>query len=217
MGDIFNLDNRFFQGLNKLIDCVGLSVIWLACCIPVITAGAATTALYYAINKVIRHSRGYVWREFWHAFKVNFKQSTVVWLILLAASIVLGADGYIMYRFSQAGEKAGFLYIVFIALLALVVMWAIYLFPYIARFENATKQILKNAALIAIGNLGKTLIMFLIFLAAWFVGYIMPVTMVFVPAVFMIIINLLMEKIFRKYMSKEDLAAEEERNQEFYN
>ena len=40
MGQIFNMDNKFFQFLNKAVDCVGLSVLWLLCCVPVVTAGA---------------------------------------------------------------------------------------------------------------------------------------------------------------------------------
>ena len=78
MGDFFNLDNKFFQGLSNVVDCVILSVLWEFCCIPMATtfflawqsasvfgwilcwltsflAGPATTALYYAVNKVIRH------------------------------------------------------------------------------------------------------------------------------------------------------------------
>ena len=37
MGDFFNLDNKFFQGLSKVVDCVILSVLWVFCCIPMAT------------------------------------------------------------------------------------------------------------------------------------------------------------------------------------
>lgn len=217
MGNLFNLDNKFFQGLNKTVDCFGLSLLWLVCCIPVFTAGAATTALYYTVNKVIRHGRGYIWSEFWHAFRTNFKQSTIAWLILLFAGVIMSVDGYIMFQFAKAGEKSGFLYVVFVVLIALLVMWGIYIFPYIARFENTTKQILKNTALIAIGNLLKTFLFFAILIALWFVNWLFPVAAVITPAIYMILLNLMIEKIFRKYMSEEDLAAEEERNRDFYN
>lgn len=217
MGSIFNLDNKFFQGVNKVIDCVCLSVLWLICCIPVVTAGAATTALYYAVNKVIRNGRGYIWAEYWHAFRANFKQSTIVWLILLAAGLIMGIDTYIMYQFGEAGEKVGVLSIVFIILLAFELMWGIYLFPYIARFENTTKVILKNAALIAIGSLFKTILLFALLMVVWFLVWLIFPSIMFLPAVYMLIANVVLEKIFRKYMSAEDIAAEEERNREYYN
>ena len=54
-----------------------------------------------------------------------------------------------MYQYAKAGVALGKIYIVFAVLMMFATMWAIYLFPYIARFENQTKMILKNAALIA--------------------------------------------------------------------
>lgn len=65
----------------------------------------------------------------------------------------------------KAGVALGKIYIVFAVLMMFATMWAIYLFPYIARFENQTKMILKNAALIALGNLWKTLLLFVLLLA----------------------------------------------------
>ena len=153
MGDFFNVDNKFFQGLGKIIDVICRSAFWFFLCIPIVTAGAATTALYYTVNKVIRNNRSYIGREFWHAFKTNFRQSTIVWLILLLLYAIMGFDCYVMYQYAKAGVALGKIYIVFAVLMMFATMWAIYLFPYIARFENQTKMILKNAALIALGNL----------------------------------------------------------------
>lgn len=240
MGEIFNLDNKFFQGIGKLVDCVILSVLWLFCCIPVITtfllawqsasvfgwvlcwaasflAGPATTALYYTINKVIRHSRSYIWREYWHAFRMNFKQSAAAILILAGIGIFMGIDCYIMYQMAQAGEKSGVLYIVFLVLIALVIMLATYIFPYIARFENTLKETFKNTALIAIANLPWTLLLFVVLAGVAFLTWLTPPVMVLVPAAYMLLANLILEKVFRKYMSEEDIAAEQERNQEFPN
>lgn len=217
MENFFNLDNKFFQGIGKLVDMICLSILWIVLCIPVVTAGAATTAMYYTVNKVIRHSRGYLAREFFGAFKSNFKQSTIVWLILFVMYILMGMDCYIMYQYAKAGESYGSFYVVFVVLIALVTMWAIYLFPYMARFENKTKQVLKNTFFIAIANLGKTVWMFVLFLVAVIMSYIWPFTAVFTPVGFMMMQNLIIEKIFRKYMSEEDIAAEDERNMEYMN
>ena len=151
MGDIFNLDNKFFQTLGKGVDCVCLSLLWMICCIPLafgiyvayvskaiilalpcivlaVPAGIATTALYYAVNKVIRHSRGYLWSSFWHSFKTNMKQGAFVTLVVAAAVVLVGLDGYIMYQFAKAGEKSGVLYVVFFVLMLVVIAWAIYVF-----------------------------------------------------------------------------------------
>ena len=125
MGDFFNVDNKFFQGLGKIIDVICLSAFWFFLCIPIVTAGAATTALYYTVNKVIRNNRSYIGREFWHAFKTNFRQSTIVWLILLLLYAIMGFDCYVMYQYAKAGVALGKIYIVFAVLMMFATMWAI--------------------------------------------------------------------------------------------
>lgn len=240
MGEFFNLDNRFFQGLGKLIDCIIISVLWLFCCVPVITtfyvawqsaavpgwvicwatsflAGPATTALYYTVNKVIRHGRSYMWKEYWRAFRTNFKQSAAAMLILFGVCVFMGMDCYIMYQMAAAGEKSGILYIVFVVFIALLIVLGIYLFPYMARFENNLKQSFKNAALIAIANLPWSLLLLVLLLAAMLITWMIPPLAFVLPAVYMLAANLILERIFRKYMSEEDLTAEQERNQEFLN
>lgn len=240
MGEIFNLDNKFFQWMNKVIDCLLLNVLWLLCCIPMITtfvlawkskailfwgicwltsvlAGPATTALYYAINKVIRHGRSYIWTEYWHAFRSNFKQAAGAALATIGFAFFMGLDYYIMYQFAMAGAKGGALYVVFLIFILLALMWISYVFPYIARFENKLKQALKNAALISIANLPWTFLLLVLLGISAFLVWLIPPTLMIVPVVYMLIANYILEKVFLKYMSEEDIAAEQERNREFYN
>lgn len=217
MGELFNLDNKFFQGINKIVDCVCLSFLWLLLCIPVVTAGAATTALYYTINKVIRNNRSYIWKEFWHAFRTNFKQSTLVWLILIFIYAIMGIDCYIMFQFAKAGVSYGSLYIVFAVLMLIVTMWANYLFPYMARFENTLKAVLKNCVIMALLNLGKSFVLLVLLLVALVVAYVFFPAIMILPAVYMLLANLILEKVFVKYMTPEDIEAEKERNEEFFN
>lgn len=106
--------------------------------------GPATTALYYTVNKVIRNNRSYIGREFWHAFKTNFRQSTIVWLILLLLYAIMGFDCYVMYQYAKAGVALGKIYIVFAVLMMFATMWAIYLFPYIAQIWESDKDDLKK-------------------------------------------------------------------------
>lgn len=107
MSNIFNYNNKFFSAFDKVINIFCLSLIWFMACIPVFTIGASCTALYYAVNKVIRHGRGYIWKEFWSSFRSNFKQATVIWLIFLLIGLIMGADWFIMFQFMKAGAAWG--------------------------------------------------------------------------------------------------------------
>lgn len=217
MDQIFNLDNKFFRGVSKIIDCVWLSILWFICCIPVFTIGAATTALYYTVNKTIRNDRGYPSAEFFSAFKSNFKQSTVIWLILMAVYVLLGFDGYVMYQYAEAGAEIGKIYIIFFVFAAIVTMWGFYIFPYIARFENTTKNVLKNTVYIAISNVHWTVVLTVLFIAMWVGIYLLPPLAIIMPVLYNLFKNIAIEHVFKKYMTPEDLELEEERNRNFYN
>lgn len=208
MGNIFSYDNKFFQGIGKLVDCFYISVLWIVFSLPIITVGASTTAMYYAVNKVLRGNRSYVWRSFWDSFKSNFKQSTILWLICLVAGSILGVDIYLTRAFLENGEAMGVLYYIFLILCIFLILWGIYLFSYTARFENTTKEILKNCGIIAVANLPKTVLLFVVLVAGIVLGMFIPGIIPLIPAMVTWVMNVIIESVYRKYMSKEDLEQE---------
>lgn len=217
MAGLFNYENKLMTGLNKIFDCMIISALWCFCSIPIITVGASTTALYYTVNKSIRHSRGYAYKEFFSAFKSNFKQSTIVWLINLVLLVFGAYDCYILYQLWEAMSGAKIIMAVIIALLIFLAMWMIYVYPYMARFALPTKALMKNCAIITIANFGWSFLLLLLFVVA-VIGFIfVPVLAMFLPVIYMVIANRILEKVFRKYMSDEDIEAEEERNRVEYN
>lgn len=206
----FNWDNIVFQMLGKLVDCVWVSILWVICCIPVFTIGASTTALYYTVHKSIRGDRGYTTRTFFGAFRDNFKAATLPYLIWLAVMIVLGCDAYITYQVLKTGSMKGTFFYFFLVMIAVAIMWSAFLFPYIARFENTVKQTLKNAFLLMVRHLPWSLLLLVILIASALSIYIIPVLLVVIPAVASIVFDFILERLFRRYMSPEDLAREEE-------
>ncbi|MCM1256659.1 MAG: YesL family protein [Roseburia sp.] len=210
MNNLFNYNNKFFQGINKIADCFFLSVLWVVFSIPVITAGASSTAAYYTVNKVIKGNRGYVWRSFWESFRSNFKQSTLMWLICLAVGGILGADAYITYNMLGNGSKLGFFYYIFLVMIVFFILWMVYLFSYTARFENTIKQTMKNCGIIAIANLPRTFLLLLEIVVFVLIFFFVPVLSIFSPTLLCLAFNLTLEKVYLKYMSPEDIEKEKE-------
>ena len=215
MGNLFNLDNPFFTFLSKLVDAFLLSMLWLVCCIPLFTIGASTTAFYYTVNKVLRRGQGYLTQEFFHSFKQNFKQSTILWLIFAVLGLIFRWDAFLMQENIANGMKFGGLYPVFYAFLGMELMVIIYVFPYLARFENTTKQILKNGALLAIAHFPKTIVCFLIVVVSGLMIYLLPILICILPAGTMMLLNVFLEKIFYRYMSEEQRMVEDQKNNEY--
>lgn len=217
MAGFFNYDNKLMTGLNKIFDSMCVSMLWVGCSLPIFTIGASTTALYYAVNKSIRHNRGYAWKEFLSAFKSNFKQSTVVWLFTLLCYAIGVADCYILYQLNDTMSFAKVLLAIIIALVLILTMWMLYVFPYMARFALPTKALMKNALIIMLANFKWTILLLLLFVVSMVGSLFLAVLAMFVPVVYMVIANLIIERVFRKYMSEEDIEAEEERNRVEYN
>ena len=46
MMKLFSMDGKLLENFNKITDLITLNLLWLICCLPVITAGASTSALY---------------------------------------------------------------------------------------------------------------------------------------------------------------------------
>lgn len=92
MSGIFNYENPIFSFLGKVIDLISLSVLWVILCLPIVTIGPATTALYYTVVKVVRKERSYLFREFFKSFKSNFKYGALATIIVVLLAAILWFD-----------------------------------------------------------------------------------------------------------------------------
>lgn len=217
MAGLFNYDNGLMTTLGKICDCMILSILWCVCSIPIVTVGASTAALYYAVNKSIRYNRGYAYKEFFSAFKSNFKQGTIVWLINIGSLLFGAYDCYILYQLRETISGAKIIMVIIVALLIFLIMWMTYVYPYMARFALPTKALMKNCVILALAHFLRSVLLTVLFVAAVVASLTVPMAGIFVPVIYMVIANRIVERVFRKYMSEEDIEAEEERNRVFYN
>ena len=206
MRKLLDYESGVFQFLGKVVDCICLSLIWTLLSVPIITIGAATTALYYSVNKSVRHGNGYALRGFWDSFKLNFKQATLGWIGILLVFGVFTADFYIFYQ----SEKYASLSVALLILMAIVVVYAIYLFAHIARFTDKLKKALRNSFIMLYLNMHWSILLLIIFLISILAGFFVPFAIFFVPSLSMLLISLILERVFKKYMKPAELALEEE-------
>ena len=160
MGRLFDLDSPLMRFLNLVGDLLILNFLVLICCIPIITIGASCTGMYYVLLKIVRGEEGYLVKGFLKSFKQNFKQATILWLIMILVILVYVGD-FCIFRYS--GLTFPKVLIVMILSIALVLMMvAVYVFPVLSRFDNTVKNTLKNAFCMAVLNLPKTLLLILL-------------------------------------------------------
>ena len=157
MDRLFNMDNKFFTVMGRVADLIMLNVVFLICCLPIVTIGASLTALHYVTLKMARNEESYIIRSFFKSFKQNFKQATVINLIMLAVATILYMDLRIVGNID--GTMSQVLYIVFFAFGILYMMVFLYIYPVLAKFYNSIKNTFRNAFLMAIRHLPYTVLM----------------------------------------------------------
>ncbi|MBQ3702892.1 MAG: YesL family protein [Oscillospiraceae bacterium] len=202
-------ESKLHMVLTALIDIIWLGILWLVCSLPVITIGAASTALYYTMVKCVRHDIPEPTRFFFRAFRKNFRQATLLWLLCLAA---LGVGLLDIVAFSQMGVKRGdFLYIFSRLLLLPVPMLFPWIFAFLSRFENTVTGTLRFAVWLALKNWKQTLLMFfeaaLVGLICWLLPQIAPL----MPGVLCLLTSFSIEPALR------ELSAGQGRPDDWYN
>lgn len=149
------------RALSDLSTLVFLNLLTMLFCLPLVTAGASLAAMHYIIMETMEGRGGGLLGEFIMRFKQNLRSATRVWLILA----VSGAFLYLDYRIlssEQAGFPKGALIPVYAAAIILTAV-SVYALPLTARFENPTAATLKNAAILAVAYLPRTLVMMIIY------------------------------------------------------
>jgi uncharacterized membrane protein YesL len=202
-------EHSFMRGLGRLCDLILLNVLFIISSIPLITAGAAATAMYTVTLKLVKHEESYIVKGFLVAFKDNFKKATIAWLILLGAGLLV----YLNVILSAGMPIAStFLMPVFVFFAIVLAFIGMYVFPLLARYEDTLRGIFKNAFLLAMTKLPLTLLLLGVHVSPM-VFIILNTEMFMVGLVFYAIIGFtaiawFSSKILRRAFKVIDLAIE---------
>lgn len=164
MQNLFSPDSKLMQFLGRLGDLMLLNFFFLVTCIPVFTIGAALTAMYTVCFRFDTEREGSVVEGFFSAFRANFKQSTILWLILL---LCIGSSGFNTAFFYVMPGGLHDLWPLFAFLMVLSLLIFTYTFPLLSQFDNSCKGTLQNALVMSVGYLPKSLVMVVMNVLPW--------------------------------------------------
>lgn len=173
MPNVLSPESFLGRWLSFLVDVLLISIVWLVCSLPIITIGAANTALFRVAMDWMRYREGCTVKDFFKAFRNNFKKATILWLVLLLLLIFIAIDGYLLF-FTKL-SLPGIFQIMFLVILAIWVSWTGYTFALQSVFENTIRRTLGNALRFVLGRFGRTLSMLLIDCVAAYMAYLIPV------------------------------------------
>lgn len=212
MGRFFSLDSPVMNFLGRVADLVWLNILYIICCIPIVTIGASTSALYYVTMKMVADEEGYITKSFFKSFKENFKQATVIWLIILLAGTIFFMDFRILN--AMEGTLGKVVYVLICAVAILFLFMTIYIFPLLAKFENTIKNSMKNAFLISIRHFPYTILLVIgviaPFILIYFVTALLPILFLGIFSLIAFYTSYIYRKIFSYYIPQEEAEADNE-------
>lgn len=217
MGNLFNLENGFFSFMGKVWDMILISIMWVLCCLPIVTIGPATAAMYYAIVKVIRRERGYITREFFHSFKDNLRVGVLSNLLFIVAAYILYVDFMYTKSIRAQGASYGDMMLAgFIAIATIIVFVLIFSYPVLSRFTLNVKGLMKTSFIIAMKHFPTTFLLAVIIAVFGFACYLIYPLIFIAPALCCLVCSLFIERIFKKYMPKPEEAPEGSGRDQWY-
>lgn len=219
MNRIFNPDGRFFSILNRMADLMWLNILYIICCIPVFTIGPATTALFYVTMKMVKDEESYITRSYFKSFKENFKQGVMLWLIVLAAGIVIIVDlgvltGSVSSQDLPVSDIVAKIITTIMMIIGILYLFTVtYIFPLLAKFDNTVKNTIKNAFLMSIINFPSTVVLLLIPVLAvvlmYFINQLITLILILTLSLIAYIGSHTYVKVFEKYIPSDEVSSEE--------
>ncbi|MBQ1327496.1 MAG: YesL family protein [Eubacterium sp.] len=218
--DTQNSSEREFwlkRAMDKLGIFFGLNLCFIFTSIPIFTIGASLSALYTMAIKLQKGEEETIWAGYKAAFKKNFKQATIAWLIMIFIGVAI--FGQILLINLKTGAVANFYKVFIVVEMVFASFEMAYLFPLIARFENSLYNTFKNAILISITDLWSFIKIFLSWFAPIFFSIRYPmifictwwVWLVFLIGMIAYLNSLTIVKVFNRVSDvKEQVETEKE-------
>jgi uncharacterized membrane protein YesL len=160
-----NPDSWFMQLISRFSSLVVLNLLFLFTCIPIFTIGTALTALYDVVFRMDTDREGRYLPAYFRSFAANFKQSTPIWMVFLLFIAASCANAVI---FSNKGGMMGQIpSVVSVVILINLLLVLGYVFPLLSQFDNTRRNTVKNALLLSVANLPRTLVVAVINCFPW--------------------------------------------------
>lgn len=205
---IFDPNNLFFREVSRLVDVVGLSLLWLVLCLPVVTVAPAAAALYHTAVKGLRCGDPASFSRYLRSFQENWQQGLVVSLVFVPLALVFYLGFNVMCAAPGTAQGTVMLAIYLVAGLLAAGMFS-YAFALLGRFRFNTKELFGTAAKLALIHLPVTMLVAVLnTLTVCLIGLLVwPV--LFLPMLTALVTSYPMEKVFARYMDEPENFQEE--------
>ncbi len=202
----FSVESPIYKFMQSLWDILKLNFMWIIFCIPIVTIGGSTIAAFSVLLRMSEDQEGNVIKDFWKAFRENWKQGILIGLLPPICFEAVFLD----FQLYNAVENGGLGILIVGCFSAYIFIFClIYVFPLLARYDNTVINSIKNSFRIGMKFFGRTFLLLVIIAVEVLIIFWNPTTK-FVgaligPACIMYTISGVAMHIFRKI--EEDPAS----------
>lgn len=199
-------DNIFFKMIDTLSDMGVISILWMIGCLPIITMGASTTALFYVADKKVSGKESKILFDFIKSYKQNFVQSLVVTLILgiLWFSVTI----YLMMGYPALQQEFNPSLFILILIVFEVMMLSFYMFALLAKYELKTIMLIKNSFLFIHAYLLESIKAFGVIIAMLFCLVMIPGLLIILPAAIALTASHSIRQSIFKFLDQKDVLKD---------
>ena len=211
MKGLFSPDAPLAHILSTLFDLMLLNIVFLVCCLPVVTIGAAYAALQQQTFALVRGGSVSV-SKFFKAFRENAKNAIMVWMAFLMITFVV----YVDVQTLRTGQLplGGFVLVLVWALYLVCIAVMAYVIPMIVKFENSLKNYIICSFFLAFSHLPTTALLLLLHIGPVVIFLLYPnVFLAMLPFWLLIAFSLvslcsawLLTRCFNDYLSPDSQA-----------
>ncbi len=206
----FSYDGDFYYYMGKIFDVVCLGLLWIVGCLPIITIGASFTALHYAMYHSVKQDRGGFGKEFWSAYRKNFKESVPIWLIIAGVVLVLLLNMGILDQTMQ-NKVGAFFIILSVVIAAIFIVVGCYMFPALARFDMPVGWLFKLSFTMVFRHLPYSIFLFIIIAGSYLLIQNYILLIIFIPGPAAWVASLMLDPLLERYMPDAEDSEEEKK------
>lgn len=204
MRNFFNNDNFLWRWFSKIGDFLGLSVVWLLCCVPLITIVPSCISLYDSIAHCVQGDEDHPYKRFFHTFKSELLRGIVLTILWVLIAFLLSWGYQILYQMGQDSQLAAIYSLVYLGTMLVPLGVFAWLIPIESRFQHSFGSLHKAALTFAIAHLPTTGIILLVLIVSVALLMFFPALILLLPAIMVTIQCWFIEKVFKTYTPEEN-------------
>lgn len=204
MNSLGQPESFFMRWFGKLGEFFVLSILWMVCCLPLITILPACIALYDSVAHCLHGNDDHPYRRFFTTLRSEMLRGIGLTLLWAALAFLL-ISGYRITTLSGEGTFAAVYSMLYAGTMLIPLAMLTWVIPIQSRFSYGFFELHQVALTYTVIHLPTTAAILGILLATVLILTFIPALALLLPTICVTCQAFLIEKVFTQYMPEEEV------------